>query len=193
MLPEARFYCAIRSLEWWPVVASGGFLQWHFRKPRIIEALVLFALAAVVVALILPGAQWAASGSMRVPVRVFVFDASRGTPISNAHVAIFYAPPLVTPESLEVNRDLYDPQNRGRDRNSATTDAKGTAVIEYEFRTGANHERPTMHAHLRWAWVHVHAEGYGGFVVPVRHESLPTKALRDQKELLVPVGLTHET
>jgi hypothetical protein len=174
------------------VPAFVGFIRRHCRRPTLVEALVLIAIVAILVALIVPGTHWAASGSIRLPVRVVVFDAARGEPISDAHVAIFYAPPLLDLKSLETERDLYDSKTRVRDGNSSTTDANGTAVIEYEFRTGANHERPEMHAHVRWAWVHVHAGGYGGVVVPVRNESLPTKTLRDQKELLVPVGLMRE-
>ncbi|MGQ0634281.1 MAG: hypothetical protein ACT4QC_06710 [Planctomycetaceae bacterium] len=125
-------------------------------------------------------------------MRVVVFDAARSKPISNAHVAIFHAPPLLDLTSLETERDLYDPNSHVRDGDSATTDANGMAVIEYEFRTGANHERPTMYAKVGRAWVHVQAAGYGGVVVPVRHESLPTKTLHEMKELLVPVGLMAE-
>jgi hypothetical protein len=167
-------------------------MHWHFRKPTLIETLVLIAFVAVLVALILPPAKWAASGSIRIPVRVLVFDASEGKPIANAHVAVFWAPSLLNFKQLEAERDLYDSKRRVREGNGGTKYTDGTAIIEYEFRTGANYERPTMYADLRSAWVRVHAEGYGGVVVPVRHESLPTKTLREQKELLVPVGLTRD-
>jgi hypothetical protein len=153
----------------------------------------VIAVVAVVATLVIPGVKWAASGSMRVAVRVLVFDATRGRPIANARVAIFWAPPLYDLKSLDESPDSYDSTHRVRDGGSGITDLDGAVVINYEFSTGANHEWPTMHAHLRSAWVHVKADGFGGVVVPVRHESLPTKTLRERKELVVPVGLTPET
>jgi hypothetical protein len=162
------------------------------RRPTLIELLVVISVVAVLVALVIPGVKWAASGSMRVPVRVLVFDATHGPPIANASVAIFWAPPLYDLKSLDESPDSYDSTHRVRGGGSGVTDSEGAVVINYEFRTGANHERPTMHVHVAWAWVHVKAEGFGGVVVPVRHNSLPTKTLREQKELVVPVGLTPE-
>lgn len=165
----------------------GGYI-----RQNLIKILTLVAIVAVLVALILPATKWAASGNIRFPVRVFVFDAAHGSPIANAHVGIFWAPSRPDVKSLADGRDSYDPENRIREGESGTTDSGGTVVINYNFTTGANHERPTMYAHLRVAWVHVHAEGYGGVVVPVRHDSLPTAILRKQKELLVPIGMTRE-
>lgn len=65
----------------------------------------------------------------------------------------------------------------------------GTAVVHYRFSTGANYKRPEPHAHLLFAWVVVAAHRYGTVVVPVRHDSMPTAKLREQKELFVPIGL----
>ena len=164
-------------------------MGWHLRKPTPIELLVLIAIIAVVVALILPATKWAASGNIRFPVRVLVFDAVGGRPIANAHVGIFRAAPLYDLKSLEERPDDYSPRNRVRDDDSGATSADGAVVINYEFTTGANYERPTMSAHLRWAWVNVKAEGSGNIVVPVRYESQPTATLRTQREILVSVGL----
>ncbi len=58
-----------------------------FTKTNAYELLLLIAIIAVVVALILPVTKWAASGNIRFPVRVLVFDAVRGRPIANAHVS----------------------------------------------------------------------------------------------------------
>lgn len=69
----------------------------------------------------------------------------------------------------------------------------GTAVVDVEFRTSASHERPASYVHLRWEWVQVRAEGYGGVVVPVRHESQPTTTVRKQNELVMTIGLLPET
>lgn len=171
------------------MLGSKTAMMWHLRKPTLIELLLLIAIIAAVVAVILPSAKWAASGNIRFPVRVIVFDAVHGKPIANAHVGIFRAPPIDDLKSLAVRPDDYSPTNRVRDDDSGTTSADGTVVLGYEFRTGSNYERPTMYAHLRSAWVNVKAEGYGNIVVPVRYESQPTATLRTQKELLVTVGL----
>ncbi|MFN0055208.1 MAG: hypothetical protein ACKV0T_23935 [Planctomycetales bacterium] len=164
-----------------------SYLRRRLRKPTLIELLTVIAIVFVVLALVLPKTKWASSGYLRLPVRVLVFDAVGGTPLAGAEVAIFRAPPLVNSQQLEAGSREYDSDARAMDK--GTTGADGTVVIEYEFRTGANHERPTPYAHLTWAWVHVRAPGYGGVVVPVRHDSQPTSAVRG-KELVVPVGVT---
>ena len=171
------------------------FISQYFRTKAFVECLVALAIIAALAALIRPGMQWASSGSIRVPVRVFVFDATHGMPIADARVAIFRAPPLFGSNSLEDHRNRYNPTSFdqmspvGEGFGKGTTEADGTVVIEYDFRTGASHRRPEPHAHLEYAWVHIHAVGLGGVVVPVRHESQPTATMRKQKELLVPVGL----
>ena len=167
-------------------------MKWHFRRLTLLEWLVVIAIVAVVILLLIPAVKWAADGDIRFPVRVFVFDAAHGTPIANAQVGVFRAPSRPDVRSLEAGRDSYDPKIRVRDSDSGTTDAGGAVVINNEFTTGANYLRPTMYAHLRGTWVHVQADGYGGVVVPVRHDSLPTATLREQKELLVPVGLMRK-
>lgn len=164
-------------------------MGWQLRKPTLVELLLVIAIIGVLVALLLPATQWASSGSIRFPVRVLVFDAIHGKPIANAHVGIFWAAPFSDLKSLKEETDKYDPKTHVRDEDRGTTAADGDVVINYEFRTGANHERPTPHAHLRWAWVHVDAEGYGNIVVPVRYESQPIATLRTQKEIVVSVGL----
>lgn len=149
------------------------------------------ALLTIVVAIVLPEAKWASSGSIKIPVRVFVFDASRGKPIADSRVVIFRAPPLLSERSLAESRELYDPENveRAPITMQGATGDDGMAVIEVEFRTGASHNRPTPYAHLRWGWVYVHADGYGAVVVPVRYESEPMAAVRQQKEFSVSIGL----
>lgn len=171
--------------------ALSRYLGQHIRRPTIVECLVAIVLIGILVALVLPGVKWASSGSIRVPVRVFVFDAASGKPVPDARIIVFPAPPVQSPTSLAQFRELYDPENV--ERRPVTmqggTGEDGTAVIDVEFRTGANHERPVSYAHLRWHWVYVQAEGYGAVVVPVRHESLPVATVRLQKELPVSIGL----
>lgn len=163
----------------------------RFRWPTLIESLLVIAIVAVLVALIVPSAQWASSGFLRAPVRVIVFDAASGEPIANARVAVFRAEPLSETNTSPVENRRYDVRLSPliSDTNRGVTGADGMAVIEHEFRTGANHDRPMPHVHLTWAWVEVRAEGYGGLVVPVRHETLPVESVRTQGELVVPIGL----
>lgn len=164
-------------------------VSWYLQKLTLIELLVLIAIVAVLGALLFAPAKWASSGNIRFPVRVIIFDAVHGKPIADAHVGIFRAAPIRDRKLLEEQPDEYSPAHRLRDEDTGTTGADGAVVINYEFRTGANHDRPTSHAHLSWAWVYVRAEGYGNVVTPVRYESEPTAILRAQKELLVTVGL----
>lgn len=164
-------------------------MKWYLQRPTLIESLAVVAIIAVSLALLLPTTKWASSGNIRFPVRVLVFDAASGAPIENAEVGIFRAPPVVDLTSLEEGPGNYNPSNRIRDADRGVTNAGGAVVINYEFTTGASHVRPAAHAHLRWSWVSIKSEGYGSLVVPVRYESLPTAALRAQKELLVTVGL----
>jgi len=161
------------------------------RRPTLVESLAITLIVMTLGVLLVPQQKWAASGDIRVPVRVFVFDAVRGRPLPEARVAIFWAPPLIDSNTFDAVRDHYDPHQRvGRAIDLwQTTTADGTVLIEQIFRTGANYERPEMWAHLRWYWVCVQADGYGGVVVPLRHDSQPTATLRKQAELMVPVGL----
>lgn len=168
-----------------------GQNRWRLRWPTTAEWLLLIAIAAILIALIIPSVEWAADGSMRFPVRVLVFDATSGMPIANAGVTVFRAPPLADWNPLEKNRDRYNPRNLDRMPASAsgTTGADGAVVMDTGFETGASHKRPTSHAKVSWIWVYVHAEGYGAVVVPARHDSQPVAQLKEQKELLVPIGL----
>jgi len=163
----------------------------RIRRATVVEWLVAIVLLAVPVALILPGVKWASSGSIRVPVHVFVFDAVSGKPIADARVIIFHAPPVQGEKSLAESRELFDPEyvERLPSTMQGGTDEGGTAVIDVEFRTSASHERPEPYAHVRWEWVYVQAAGYGSVVVPVRYESQPVATVRQQKELPVSVGL----
>lgn len=176
----------------WFVAASGGLVRRRLRWPTVIKAVTIMAITALLVLFLVSNRQWGSSGEIRIPVRIMVFDASQGKPISDAHVAIFHAPPLLDLKALETEPARYQSESYVLDDGRGITDANGLAVFEYEFQTGASHERPTTHAYLQFAWVHVHADGYGGVVVPVRQESMPTKTLREQKELAVPIGLIRE-
>ncbi|HEY4262280.1 MAG TPA: hypothetical protein VGM98_19120 [Schlesneria sp.] len=156
-----------------------------------LEWIVIVAIIAVLIALLFPQPQWASSGSIRLPVRVHVFDSVHGTPISGANMMVIRGPWAGDPKAPEELRERFasDPISDLPQKYFATTDENGIAVIEYEFFTGASHRRPVSHAHLDYNWVRVEAERYGDAVIPVRQESVPTALLRKQGEVLVEVGL----
>ncbi len=166
-----------------------GHIGRSIRRLTLVEWLAIILIVTVFVALLLPAAQWASSGDIEVPVRVLVFDAASATPIAGARVGIQRAPPWFDEEFLTQYRESLDLYGDIRDADQEVTSNSGIAVIDYRFRTGASHQRPTPHAHTNWVWVAVQAEGYGGAVIPVRHESLPTPKLREQDELRIPIGL----
>ena len=162
------------------------------RRLTLVESLVITLIVIALGVLLAQQPMWAASGNIRVPVRVFVFDAVRGRPVPEARVAIFRAPPLTDLNTFDAVRNNYDP---GRWIGPAIdlwqeTTADGTVLIEQNFRTGANHERPEMRADVNYFWVSVQAADYGGAVVPLRHDTQPTAILRKHAELIIPVGLT---
>lgn len=162
----------------------------RLRSLTLIQCLAVAAVVTAIAALVSPATEWASSGSIRIPVRVVIFDAAKGDPIAGAAVAVFRALPAEGQADIPepMSEDFMTSRNlRGR----AVTGHDGTAVVDIEFRTGASRESPTPKAHLRWEWVVASAEDYGTTMVPVRYEPVPTKTLRDQKQLLAVVGLTR--
>jgi hypothetical protein len=148
----------------------------------------------IVAALVIPPTKWAARGPLAVPVQVFEFDALQGTPIAGAEVTVFRAPLLTGPALFAEFKDRFDPKHFRhtlREIRHGIAGPDGSVLVEYEFRTGANYERPEPYVHLWWAWVSVRAPGYGGAIVPVRHESSPTKPIKKLDFLPVPVGLVR--
>lgn len=173
-----------------PVDTQRSFLaRWLW--PTRIGCLLIVITIAILVVIVIPYIPWASSGTIRFPVRVFVFDATQRTPISEATVAVFQSPPVLGPNSLASDDRPFRAEHVRliADAVHGTTGTDGMAVLEFEFKTSANNTRPSPHAHTRWAWVEVHAAGYGTVVVPVRHDSMKTADMRKLGELLVPVGL----
>lgn len=161
------------------------------RKQTLLEWVVIVAILAVLVALLTPETKWASSGDLRLPVKVFVFDANQYKPIPDAKVTVFRAFPVGDQASLVRWQDQFKigPISELPHQFWTTTDAQGIAVIDYEFRTGASHKRPVTHAHVNFTWVRVEADGFGGAAIPVRHDSQPSSALKQKGEVLVQVGL----
>jgi hypothetical protein len=160
----------------------------------LIEWLILVMILAIVIALTLPGPQWASSGTIEMPVRIVVFDAKTTLPISDADVAIFRAPPATGNFDLAEYRDPIANTLAAMERDDLgkKTDSNGSATIVFEFRTGASHVHTESRAHTSWYWVIVSADGYGSAVLPLRYETLPTKVLREQEFLPAYVGLIRQ-
>ncbi|MGZ0172923.1 MAG: hypothetical protein ACKVHE_25595 [Planctomycetales bacterium] len=163
--------------------------SWSLRRLTWVEWLVVVVVIGIVVALIIPGVKWASSGSIRFPVRVFVFDAALARPIPEARIAILHGPLPHSGFDIDdirqrVPSDLFEylPSD-----SLGLTGNDGTVIVHHEFSTGASHKRPNPHAHLQFAWVVVVAQGYGTVVVTVRHDSM--SKLREHKELYLPIGL----
>jgi hypothetical protein len=163
----------------------------HIRKLSAVEWLVVITTAIIVLGLIFSPVHWASSGTIRIPVRVLVFDPTSGKGIAKAQVSLYRAYSLTDSSSAEDRGGQYDPRpfDQNPDVASGLTDAEGIFVVDFEFQTGANHQRPAAHAKVSRVWVHARAEGYGGVVVPVRPESQPVTGLKEQGQIFVPIGL----
>lgn len=160
-----------------------------------LEWLVIAVIIAILVALVLPDSEWAASGSIVVPVHVVVFDGKTTLPIANAVVGIVRAPPASGDFALDEYREPFSSawSAMAKGEFGSRTGADGSVTIEFEFPTGASHVNPEPRAHTRWFWLLVSSKEYGAAVVPLRYESIATKSLREQKILRAYVGLLHRT
>jgi hypothetical protein len=114
---------------------------------------VLSVIIVVVILLLVPNPKWASDGHIRVPVRVLVFDALHGKRIAHARITLFRAPTLVSAGDFDEYADQYQLNGVSQvsEEHQSLTNADGTAVITFDFRTGASHLRPTPHAHLAGA------------------------------------------
>jgi hypothetical protein len=157
---------------------------WERIRPKtLIEWLVVFAIIAVLIALLLPGPQWISDGDITIPVHVRVFDPSSGKPIPNAQVGILRYRTIFSSSDIEPLEE-----NLAHVTKTPTNDA-GSVSINQMFYTNASDRNPVTRAHLGGVWIIVEADGYDRAFVPVRNESLPTAELRKRGEILVPVAL----
>jgi hypothetical protein len=162
-----------------------AFLQ----RSRLAESILLALFVGGVVALLIPSGKWVSDGSIRLPIRIFVFDAAGRRPIANAECAVFWSPPVLD-ENNSVDRFPSGPPIDDLPKKCrGVTDATGFCVIEYTFATSASHDRPHPHAFLMNDWVRVEAAGYGGVVVPVRYEERLASELRKEGQVLLSIGL----
>ncbi len=165
----------------------------RIRSLTLIELLVMIAIIAIVIALVMPETHWAGSGSIEIPVRVLVFDATTLRPIENAHVTLVWAGhPDLNREPGDYERHFppagLDPAEL-KPYGTERTQSDGVATINTEFSTTVSYKNTTPRALLSRRWVVVSAEGYGTFTTPIRYESMPTATLRSAGKLHVSVGL----
>jgi hypothetical protein len=172
-------------------IFSVNLITKFIRRLTLLEWVVIATIVLLLIALLIPATQWASSGDIELPVRVLVFDAQLAMPITGARVGILRGPPWIDDEFSVHYRKYFAPGifDGILKTDQGVTDTNGQVVVNYKFRTGASHKRPIPHAHTSWVWAAVQADGFGGAVVQVRQESVPTSQLREQKELRVPIGL----
>jgi hypothetical protein len=157
----------------------------------LIGWLTLIAMVAVLVAVIIPEAKWGSSGSVTIPVDVVVFDALTAKPIEGAYVAIVWASRATSEVELQRHKANLSGGLSVIERIGTKTDHAGLATIDHEFGTGANYKHPQSHADTSSYWLIVSADGYGSAAVPLRYQTMTTKALREQGRLPAYVGLSR--
>lgn len=166
------------------------FSRWN-RKLTLVEVTVIVVILTVLYELLTAKPIWVSDGTIRSPVRVFVFDATNRRPIANAECAVLHAPPIRDASSLTKDHPVFDnvsmkewPQScRG------TTDETGSASIEHTFGSSASNNHPNTRAHLMNEWIRVEADGFGGVAIPVGYDERPTSEIRKDGEIVVSIGL----
>jgi len=170
---------------------SEFFKGWRRKIGVVPPMLAILAICAVLYAILAATPQWASDGTIRIPVRIFAFDAANHRPIPNAKCLIFRATPVSNASSLTNDHAIFNGQsmNEWPQFCRGTTDATGSTIIEHEFGTSASHEHPNPHAHLMNYSVQVEADGFGGVVVPVGNDERRTSEIRKDGEVVVSIGL----
>ena len=158
-----------------------------------IEWLVVVAIAAILVALVIPETKWAADGSIDVPVRVHVFDADAMQPIEGARVALIRGPLAGDSVALDEYRDRFESGWKAMKDGwfGETTQADGFATIDCKMPTGSSHKNPESRAHASLFWVLVSSDDHQRVAVPLRYQSIPTKSLQEEGVLPVFVGVVR--
>lgn len=167
------------------------FRGWYYRKFSVAEVTVIVVICAVLYAILAEKPKWVSDGTIRIPVRVFVFDVTNRRPISNAECLVFRAGPILDASSLTKDNPVLDnaPMKEWPESCRGTTDETGSTAIEHTFGTSASYTHPYTRAHLMNAWVRVAADGFGGVVVPVGYDEGRTSELRKEGEIVVSIGL----
>jgi hypothetical protein len=164
-------------------------MRYFTKKWGRIEVLLVVANLCVLLALLVEPVKWASDGDIRLPVKIFVFDAFNCRPIPNAECLLFRALPVL--DASNLTDDCPNCSSIGECPNEcrSVTDATGFSVIEYKFHTSASDKNPITRAHLTSTCVRVEATGFGGVVVPLRYEGRPTSELRKEGKISVSLGL----
>jgi hypothetical protein len=186
-LPQASFVAQEPKMQ--PQTATTSRSGW-LRAPNVTEWIVIAAIIVALGWLLFTQGKWAASGTLRVPVRVVVFDATTHQTLRGASVRVVR---LRKPagEVVTASRPLLSADAFAETTDPLPTDKDGAAMFHVEMGTGASHKNPQGIVHTDFYWVMVRADGYGTALVPIRHEPTQRKWLSEQAFLPVYAGLSQ--
>lgn len=156
---------------------------------RRVEWIVVVATFVILEIVLLSPARWASDGDILLPIKIFVFDAVHGHPVTDAECLVFRTPPAIEASTL---REHFLSDRRISEWPAAqrgTTNTSGIVEIRHKFGTSASHLHPSPRVHLPNASVRVEAAGFGGVVLPVRYDEVPVSELRNNGSVKVSIGL----
>jgi hypothetical protein len=141
-----------------------------------LEWAVIVLIVVILFTLLWPATESAWSGTRVVPVLVEVFDATTGKPVAGARVSIVRSriPDPKERYKEQFPAEIHDINVDGLDH--GVTDESGRVRIKHQFRSGGGQHGTVTNSwvFLNGGWVCVEADGFGGVVVPVRHEDTRT-------------------
>lgn len=176
-MPESNVELAPR--RWW---------QWTW-----VEMLVVIAIIVVLIALLLPPVEWVSDGTRVLPVRVFVFDPQTGHPVPGAKIALSRGLGMYQtdqgPEIAKQFSGLSNWTDMELPNQTAQTDSRGFATVQFEFSVSASHKHPTPRAFPAKCWIMVQASGYGPVLITPGHPAVEVQRVIELGGFLVPVGL----
>jgi hypothetical protein len=162
-----------------------------FRRPTLVEFLVLATCVAIAIALLLPAVEMAADGEYSAKIRVYVYDMTTDEPLPNATVRVYRHMHVMSDRPLSAQSRDWVPDTHGTRRESATrtTDHAGEARLDYPVRTRWERGRESR-ARLNWVGIEVQAEGYGSTRFQLSPGPVLIPDLKVRGEIIVPVGLS---
>jgi len=99
-----------------------------------LEWLIIAVVVAILILVLLPGREWASSGTINVPVHVVVFDGKTARPVSGAMAAIIWAPPATGDFALVKYQEPFSAAWKSlapfRDRALVNHTGKSRSAIE---------------------------------------------------------------
>ena len=111
---------------------SEFFKGWNGKLSQPEATVILVILAALSVRLS-QQPTWVSDGTLTIPVRVFVFDATNRRPIANAECVVFHASPILDASSLNGDHPVFDPlpMQEWPQACRGTTDETGSTSIKH--------------------------------------------------------------